>query len=595
MEDEKKLIQSGTMVDRYTAYEVLSNDIKDYSERVAYNSYLLYDKLIKNGAYPEYSDLSENNKNLIFEAVKYFDIGYAFEDDSRFPDKVVPVYHVRIGSEVFFHDVKKREQFKALSSKEKFVRRVAKEVTLYHHEKWNGKGYPIGLKMEEIPIVARICSVCLAFEQLTSDYKNDKPINRYEAMKQIDEFANIDYDPIVVESFNNIISSFAIKGESFDITNIDAYNPLKVEEKEPVEEEKVEEAKTTEEVKANETEVVEEEKVEEAKTTEEVKIEETEVVEEEKVEEAKATEEVKADEIEVTEEEKAEEIKATEEVKAEETEVTEEEKAEETKSTEEVKADETKVAEDVKAEETKKKAKKQSRPIEMLFSPIKDVKIDSVVYHKATLIINDRYLGSILPIVYESVAEKYGKITEVVLFGLEQVFEFIKAAKDSNFEVNGVLIRMYSSIIEKESNLKKLIKLIKESNVDCEKLIFEIPETLLAYSNAKAEKGIKAIKELGIRIAIRDFGTEYSALHKLVDMDFDMVIISHKFLREISYNTKTSGVVRSIVDMIRNFDAEEICEGVSTPDQMKTLKRMGCRRMQGPLIGEPLNYKEYIR
>ena len=101
--------------------------------------------------------------------------------------------------------------------------------------------------------------------------------------------------------------------------------------------------------------------------------------------------------------------------------------------------------------------------------------------------------------------------------------------------------------------------------------------------------------EASIKIAIRDFGTEYSSLFKLLDMDFDMVVISHRFLREITNNTKASGVVRSIIDMIRNLDAEEICEGVSTQEQLEILKRMGCRRMQGQIIGDPAPYKEYIR
>ena len=527
MEDERKLIKSQNMVDRYTAYEVLSDEIKEYSERVAYNSYLLFDELVKSQVYSEYSDLTKENVKLIFEAVKYFDVGFAFEDDSRFPSKVVPVYHVRIGSEVFFSDVKKREQFKALSKEEKFIRRVAKDVSLYHHEKWNGKGYPIGLKMEEIPIVARICSICLAFEQLTSDYENEKPLNRYEAMKAIDELANVDFDPILIDSFNNIISSFVVKGESFTLPSFD------------------------EEVSEHDEEIKEE------------------IANESVVEESKPLEDA------INEETK-------EEVIVEE-------------STVEEKIDQTEVVEQTHQDNNEKlvkKYKKQSRPIEMMFSPVKDIKTDSISYYKSTLVLNDIYVGSIMPIVYESVAEKFGKITELMLFGLEQVFDFIEYAEILNYDINGVLIRMYNTIIERENNLKKIIKLIKDSNVDPSKLIFEVPESLLASDNEKAKKGIQTIKELGIRIAIRDFGTEYASLFKLVDTDFDMVIISHRFLKEITNNTKVSGVVRSIIDMIRNFDAEEICEGVNTLEQMETLKRMGCRRMHGSLIGKPLNYKE---
>ena len=151
--DNEKLLDKSTVVDRYTAYESLSDDIREYSERVAHNSQLLFKEVVKMGAYPDYTDLNKDNIKFIGEAVKYFDIGYAFKDDSRFPEKVLPIYHVNVGADIFFADIKTREDFKALTSTEKFIRRIAKEVTTYHHEKWNGKGFPMGLRMEEIPTI----------------------------------------------------------------------------------------------------------------------------------------------------------------------------------------------------------------------------------------------------------------------------------------------------------------------------------------------------------------------------------------------------------------------------------------------------------
>ena len=73
-----------------------------------------------------------------------------------------------------------------------------------HHEKWDGSGYPLGLKAEDIDICARIFSVADAFDAITSDrvYRKGRP---YEAAAQeLDEWAGRQFDPKVVEAFHRV-------------------------------------------------------------------------------------------------------------------------------------------------------------------------------------------------------------------------------------------------------------------------------------------------------------------------------------------------------------------------------------------------------
>jgi putative two-component system response regulator len=84
-----------------------------------------------------------------------------------------------------------------------FLKGAAK-VVAQHHEKWDGSGYPLGLKAEEIDICARIFSVADAFDAITSDrvYRQGRP---YEAAaKELDEWAGRQFDPRVVEAFHRV-------------------------------------------------------------------------------------------------------------------------------------------------------------------------------------------------------------------------------------------------------------------------------------------------------------------------------------------------------------------------------------------------------
>lgn len=81
---------------------------------------------------------------------------------------------------------------------------VAKEVSKYHHEKWNGKGYPQGLGGEDIPLSARVMAVADVFDALVSRRSYKEPFTFEKAMSIIKEDAGVHFDPLVAEAFLSI-------------------------------------------------------------------------------------------------------------------------------------------------------------------------------------------------------------------------------------------------------------------------------------------------------------------------------------------------------------------------------------------------------
>ncbi len=77
-------------------------------------------------------------------------------------------------------------------------------VVAQHHEKWDGSGYPVGLRGEEIDLCARIFSVADAFDAMTSNrvYRKGKPYQ--DAAKELDDWAGKQFDPKVVEAFHRV-------------------------------------------------------------------------------------------------------------------------------------------------------------------------------------------------------------------------------------------------------------------------------------------------------------------------------------------------------------------------------------------------------
>lgn len=81
---------------------------------------------------------------------------------------------------------------------------IAREI-LTHHERWDGKGYPLGLKGEEIPLNARIIGVVDAFDAITNDRPYQKGKSKEEALEELKKHSGRQFDPHIVEIFCKVI------------------------------------------------------------------------------------------------------------------------------------------------------------------------------------------------------------------------------------------------------------------------------------------------------------------------------------------------------------------------------------------------------
>jgi HD-GYP domain-containing protein (c-di-GMP phosphodiesterase class II) len=79
----------------------------------------------------------------------------------------------------------------------------AENLSLYHHEKWNGKGYPRGLSGEDIPLSARIMAVADVFDALVSKRSYKEPFSFEKAMEIIQEGAGSHFDPYIAAAFQH--------------------------------------------------------------------------------------------------------------------------------------------------------------------------------------------------------------------------------------------------------------------------------------------------------------------------------------------------------------------------------------------------------
>ncbi|RLE67815.1 MAG: hypothetical protein DRJ34_04195 [Thermoprotei archaeon] len=171
----QSLVKAVEAKDPYTA---------KHSEKVTHYAELLMEEL----------GLPEEEKEIIRDACLLHDIGKIgiSENILRKPAKLNDCEWEIIKS----HPVMGEEILKPLPTLKPVL-----PLIRHHHERWDGKGYPDGLKGEEIPLGARIIAICDAFDAMTSLRPYRKPLSKEKALKEIEKNSGTQFDPKLVEIF----------------------------------------------------------------------------------------------------------------------------------------------------------------------------------------------------------------------------------------------------------------------------------------------------------------------------------------------------------------------------------------------------------
>jgi diguanylate cyclase (GGDEF)-like protein/PAS domain S-box-containing protein len=128
---------------------------------------------------------------------------------------------------------------------------------------------------------------------------------------------------------------------------------------------------------------------------------------------------------------------------------------------------------------------------------------------------------------------------------------------------------------------------LERTKVNPHNLILELTESMLMQNIDDVIEKMNALKSLGIRFALDDFGVGFSCLSSLQRLPLKRIKIDQSFVSDILTNGNDAAIVGTIVDMARNLKMGVIAEGVETQGQRDFLLAVGCHYFQGFLFGSP--------
>ncbi|QNU68501.1 EAL domain-containing protein [Ruminiclostridium herbifermentans] len=237
----------------------------------------------------------------------------------------------------------------------------------------------------------------------------------------------------------------------------------------------------------------------------------------------------------------------------------------------------------------------EKREFELYYQPQLDLNNNSITGLEALIRWKSPELGNVSPMDFIKVAEDTHLIIPLGEWVLIQACEFLSQLHKSGNQNMTMSVNISPIQILQEDFTDKVIKILKYYNIAPMCLELELTETILIESFENVYKKLQMLSDIGIRIALDDFGKGYSSLNYLRQLPIHTLKIDKCFIDNVSFETENKTITRHIISMGKSMGLSVIAEGVEVQGQLDYLKKYNCDKMQGYLFSRPLPKSEIAK
>ena len=250
------------------------------------------------------------------------------------------------------------------------------------------------------------------------------------------------------------------------------------------------------------------------------------------------------------------------------------------------------VLQDKEIENSMKQALKDEE-IKLYFQPKCSFNKDDICSAEVLVRWQNRKRGLLLPNSFIPIFERDGFIIKLDFYVLEKALQTLRAWLDAGLKPCKLSINFSRLHLKDELSLPKIKILLDMYKIPTDLLELEITETAVMNNTPEARKFVEGLHNLGISVAMDDFGSGFSSLNVLKDLPFDTLKIDKEFLRDFGTNPRTLAILEGIISMSKNMKTCIVAEGVETKEQADFLTSLKCDLAQGFLYYKPMDVEEF--
>lgn len=203
--------------------------------------------------------------------------------------------------------------------------------------------------------------------------------------------------------------------------------------------------------------------------------------------------------------------------------------------------------------------------------------------------------GQIIPpSLFVPILEEHGKIWQLDYFVWREACRLLKSWQGTELADRYISVNISVKDMYYLDLYEIFTDLVEEFEIPPAKLELEITETVFMDKPKEAISLIRRLKEYGFAVAIDDFGSGYSSLSFLKDIQADILKIDMGFLRKTEHQERSRIILKSVVSLARELGMPTVVEGVENIQQVRDLTQMGCDIFQGFYFSQPIPVAEYL-
>lgn len=199
----------------------------------------------------------------------------------------------------------------------------------------------------------------------------------------------------------------------------------------------------------------------------------------------------------------------------------------------------------------------------------------------------------VLPNEFIPIFERNGFITKLDYYVWEKVCQFIDSELSQGRNPAPISVNVSRVNLYNPDFMDSLIDLIHRYHIPPHYLNLELTESVFSEDAELIQRAVNYLHDAGFTILMDDFGSGYSSLNILKDVDLDVLKIDMKFFSKGNTAEKDAKIIEAVIRMAESLDMMVIAEGVEEKHQVDFLNDLGCDYIQGYYFGRPMSQDQY--
>lgn len=199
----------------------------------------------------------------------------------------------------------------------------------------------------------------------------------------------------------------------------------------------------------------------------------------------------------------------------------------------------------------------------------------------------------VLPNEFIPIFERNGFITKLDYYVWEKVCQFIESELSQGRNPAPISVNVSRVNLYNPDFMDSLIDLIHRYHIPPHYLNLELTESVFSEDAELIQRAVNYLHDAGFTILMDDFGSGYSSLNILKDVDLDVLKIDMKFFSKGNTAEKGAKIIEAVIRMAESLDMMVIAEGVEEKHQVDFLNDLGCDYIQGYYFGRPMSQDQY--